>query len=538
MRADALLCVVLLTSGCAGLTPPVHGGARAFSQRGSPAPVLPGSVESKPTPRTPVADGGEEELVRHRRGQRVRMPGSIAIGASPEAMTRQAVEPGLLEADVFERLLVSAGLDDASALPPKGHQLTPDDAARVLGLLLTRPVTLGNFPPRMAAGHLLREVLEGGAVSQQELLRRVERFGGVAVLRPDGCVAWALSGKTQQRIAPVEWKDGAFRAHGFELGRFYDGRSGVYRLLDARFQLEHTPFVTEVYSDSDLVGCTLDGAQEAFVELALAIGGLFARSPDDALSALKNLPAGVAALIVNSPEYLERFRYMTEGEQIRAVSKLVTNLVATWGAATATTRTLRGMSAGAEVTVPVLSLSKEGTLAVKRIAASAESAASVLSGGPGAAIILQRASTAAKGSAPSGGPGQWAPAHESMKPRARRYQEQITGRSADDSYWVGGVGKNSGGVKFDGFEDGVLLEAKGPGYAKFFEELVPKRWFRNSGAKRLIEQAQRQLDVVRGKGIPVRWHVAEAEAADAIQALLDSANIRGIEVVYTAPLSL
>jgi hypothetical protein len=48
----------------------------------------------------------------------------------------------------------------------------------------------------------------------------------------------------------------------------------------------------------------------------------------------------------------------------------------------------------------------------------------------------------------------------------------------DESYWVGGIGQNSGGVKFDGFKDGVLLEAKGPGHAnKFLDDLSPKVWF-------------------------------------------------------------
>jgi len=75
----------------------------------------------------------------------------------------------------------------------------------VLALLLQRPVTLGNFPSRMAAAHLLREVLEGGEASCEELLRRVERFASVAVLRPDGYLAWTRNGRTQQKGAPVEW---------------------------------------------------------------------------------------------------------------------------------------------------------------------------------------------------------------------------------------------------------------------------------------------------------------------------------------------
>jgi hypothetical protein len=87
--------------------------------------------------------------------------------------------------------------------------------------------------------------------------------------------------------------------------------------------------------------------------------------------------------------------------------------------------------------------------------------------------------------------------HAPIRRRARAYQEQISGHSADGAYWVGGVGRNSGGVKFDGFKDGVLLEAKGPGYAEFFEGLEPKHWFQHVGARGLIEQARRQLEKVR-----------------------------------------
>jgi Restriction endonuclease fold toxin 5 len=190
--------------------------------------------------------------------------------------------------------------------------------------------------------------------------------------------------------------------------------------------------------------------------------------------------------------------------------------------------------AGAEATVPVLSLSAQGALAIERVSVPVGRAAAVLSGGPGAAIILQRASNAAKSAGPSKGPGQWGPAKESMKPPARRYQEQITGHAADDAYWVGGMSTKEGGVKFDGFKDGVLLEAKGPGYSKFFEGLEPKEWFRHSGAQGLIEQAQRQSDKVRGMGISIEWHVAEKHAATAIRKLLEDADVKGIKVIHTS----
>ncbi|MBZ4407865.1 restriction endonuclease fold toxin 5 domain-containing protein [Myxococcus sp. XM-1-1-1] len=434
--------------------------------------------------------------------------------------------------DAFDALLKSAGVEEQDALPVAGSALTPRHAARLLRTLQAKDVTLGQFPARVALGFMLREVLTTGEVSRAELVRRVERFKHLAVLRPDGCLAWVRSGRTQQRVAPVEWRAGAFRAHGFELGRFYDGRTGVFRLLNAELEEENGFPLADVHDDADVISRTLDGAEEAFVGLALSVGRFFSTSPADNLAALRQMPAAVVALLESSPEYLERFRYMTRGEQVQAVSRLMTNLIATWGTVSSATRTLQG-TAFATAEVPVLVLSADGAVAMRIVAAPVGRAAAVLSGGPGAAIILQRAGTAVKEGGPSKGPGQWGPAKESMSPRARRYQEQITGHSADEAYWVGGVGRDSGGVKFDGFERGVLLEAKGPGYAnKFLDNLTPRVWFEKSGAKALVDQAQRQL-AKAPEGTSIRWHIAEEKTAEAIKELFRVNGIDEIEVVFT-----
>ncbi|MFP2960780.1 hypothetical protein ACLEPN_23930 [Myxococcus sp. 1LA] len=290
----------------------------------------------------------------------------------------------------WEKLLADAGLSERDARPVVGSSLTPTHAARLLGTLLGKDVTLGQFPSRLAVGFMLREVLATGEVSRAELERRVGRFKHLAVLRPDGRIAWVRTGRTQQRVGDVEWKDGAFRARGFELGRFYDGRTGVFRLLNDELREESGFPLADVHDDADVISRTLDGAEEAFVGLALAVGKFFSTSPADNLAALRELPAAVVALLESSPEYLERFRYMTRGEQVQAVSKLVTNLIATWGTVSAATRTLEG-AALATAEVPVLALSGQGTAAMRIVAAPVGRAAAVLSGGPGAAIILQRA---------------------------------------------------------------------------------------------------------------------------------------------------
>ena len=532
MPAKALLLgLVLLTTGCASLHAPSGRAGPLIPRPLAAAPGLAENGHRPPTSPPAHTATGEEARSRHRRP--VRLPSTTVLSFSAEERTRHAVELGLLEVDAFEALLACAGLEDRDALPPRDGPLTPEDAARLLGLLGQRPVTRGSFPPRMAAGHLLREVLEGGAASRGELLRRVERFTTVAVLRPDGYLAWTRSGRTQQWVAPVEWRDGALRAGPFELGAFYSGRGGAFRLLDARWGEAGGGVLAEVYDDADYLSRTLDGAEEAFVGLALAVGQLLTTHPADTWAALRQWPSALAALVASSPEYLERFGYMTQGEQVKAVSKLLTDLISTWGAASATTRTLTGAQAGAEATVPALSLTAEGALVLERVAVPVGRAAAVLGGGPGAVVILHRTHTAAQTPAPSGGPGQWGPAQESMNPRSRAYQEQITGHSADEAYWVGGMSTRAGGVKFDGFKDSVLLEAKGLGYAKFFKGLKPKEWFQNSGAKALIEQADRQRKKVKGMGLRIEWHVAEAEAAEAIQRLLRGARIEGITVLHT-----
>ncbi|NVJ03889.1 hypothetical protein HUW63_01330 [Myxococcus sp. AM001] len=535
MRSNNVLlgCVALLFTGCVSLP---AGPGRTLSHTSRTATDAPGSRASNdeaPRASAPVPSvTPREEAPPLYRRKAVR---GVVTAASPVRAVAMAgnIRPDDVQPNAWEQLLTNAGLA-ARDERPLGGALTPTQAARLMEVLLGEPVTLRTFPPRMAAGFILREVMEGGEVTRQELVRRVERFAReqIAVLRPDGYLAWALTGRTQQRVATVEWKHGAFRAHGFELGRFFSGKGGVFRTVDAQLQVSDWRPLAEVYDDADVISRTLDGAEDAFVELYHALGQLLTR-PVDSLAELSHLPAGVVALIASSPMYWERFQSMTRGEQIREVSRLTTSMLITRGAASATTRTLKGMAVGAEVSVTALSLSAKGALALERVSVPAGRAAAALSGGPGAAIILQRANTASKGGAPSQGPGQWGPAKESMSTRARRYQEQITGHPADEAYWVGGTSTQAGGVKFDGFKDGVLLEAKGPGYARFFEGLKPKEWFRHSGAVDLVEQARRQTQTVQGTGIRIEWHVAEAAAVNPIRRLLDGADIEGIKVVHT-----
>lgn len=122
---------------------------------------------------------------------------------------------------------------------------------------------------------------------------------------------------------------------------------------------------------------------------------------------------------------------------------------------------------------------------------------------------------------PSSIAGQWTRTTESMSARAAAYQSAVTGRTTEVFI--------RNGVKFDGIANGVLLEAKGPGYANFVRNGSFQSWFR--GADGLVGQAQRQL--AAAEGVPVQWHFAERAAADATRRLFKNEGVTGIQILFT-----
>jgi hypothetical protein len=121
------------------------------------------------------------------------------------------------------------------------------------------------------------------------------------------------------------------------------------------------------------------------------------------------------------------------------------------------------------------------------------------------------------------GPGTWQPVTEHMSNRARTYQQRITGIAPD-------VGHVVNGVKFDGYRDGILLDAKDR-YAQFVDRRTGTfySWYR--GAQGLVDQASRQIQVAGST--PIVWHVSEPNAATAIRSLLQNNGLSSITVVYT-----
>ena len=447
-----VLGAVVLSTGCITVTPPA-GRGMLLDRNPRASSGLAGEVRDG-AQYAATGSNAPARLLR-RRGERVQ--GTEVAMVSPAEMAVRAVASGAVQVDAFEYLLALAGLDNFNDLPPRGAPLTPQEAARVLTVLMNKPVTLGSFPPRMAICHLLREVLEGGDVSREELLRRVERFKSVAVLRPDGYLAWTLNGRTQQKVGLVEWKEEAFRAGSFELGRFYTVSGWVFRQADAQLRpLMEGPPLAEVYDDADYIGRSLDGAEEAFVDLYHAMGQLLSH-PSDSIASLRHLPAGVAALIASSPEYLERFRYMTRGEQVKAVSKLATNLILTLGTAGGTASTLTRTLGGLEVTMPVLSLSADGLLAVRTVAVSAGTVTTTLEVGVGTISILHMASQGQ--SATGAGPSRPARSPNRAEPRIEDGNPQEGWQHIEARHITGTHPNGPGDLFAPGTSRAQLLEA-------------------------------------------------------------------------------
>ncbi|RKG70211.1 hypothetical protein D7W79_32125 [Corallococcus exercitus] len=160
------------------------------------------------------------------------------------------------------------------------------------------------------------------------------------------------------------------------------------------------------------------------------------------------------------------------------------------------------------------------------------SAVAVVDGVVEVTLASTAVTMAAMGPPPSssGGPGKWVQVNESMSPRAREYQAQVTGAPEGSAYRLQ---DGDTVVDFDGYDlvEDLLLEAKGPGYAKFIKDDMTVKEFYQGFIKTIV-QARRQLDMANGRHI--RWIIAEKRFADLLRATFEGENIM-IEVVHIQP---
>jgi hypothetical protein len=407
--------------------------------------------------------------------------------------------------------------------------------------LLATPLTLGNFGLRRMAAHLLLEVGGGGeVVTRDELHARMRRFSRVLVLRPDGYLVRATTGVAVQKAGQVVLaEDGTLRARRFEVGPFYAIEGRRLFPMDHRLEVPKGAPPAGLYEPDD--NPTLAVAEGAMLAVVDVVDGLYRLVffTGETLEGLAQLPGAVRQLYENSPQLWDEFRYKPYAEKVRTVSRLATGAVLTVG--TAGAGAAKAAAWGGKLgslTVPLLSLTGDGLLAVRLVAVPVGAVATAAAPAASATYVLHMATTSAQGAGggggwpPVGGPGQWVEDTSSMSEQARAYQAQVTGAPKG---WCYKVCRNGKCVEYDGFDpaEGVLLEGKARGYDQWFDkDLNPTHEF-YGGLEDMLTQAARQHRMAAGR--PIRWHVAEPRMVAVLRKHFDEANLGSIQVVHTPP---
>ncbi|MGW1804633.1 RICIN domain-containing protein [Streptomyces sp. NPDC002078] len=128
-----------------------------------------------------------------------------------------------------------------------------------------------------------------------------------------------------------------------------------------------------------------------------------------------------------------------------------------------------------------------------------------------------------------GGPGSWEWVHEGGKSaRTVAYEEQISGGVSDDfGYVVHNTPNPKGELKFDGYRNGVLLEAKA--YYSHVLQFRPK----------LVEEEfvpQAEAQVAAAPNTPIEWHIGEEDVFLKVKEVFSkNSRLSRIKVVYTPP---
>jgi hypothetical protein len=299
-------------------------------------------------------------------------------------------------------LLKRAGV--LAAAQSVSSELSPADAQRIIATLAKTIPSLVAYGPRKVVLHLMREVVaEGKSVFLGAIARHVRRFKPLVIVRPDGYLAGALDGRALQRAGRIQVERDAVRAGELEVGSFYFKYLGNLFRVDGDLQCTGN-IESELALEHGLgaVDSALDGVEDALGGMAAGIAQ-FIREPVRSLQALRELPAAVAALIENSPEYWQRFRAMPANDQIREVSRIISTLLLLYGSATGATARLTGAAGKlGNLTVQTLRLTGNGELALATVSVPVGQIATALGGGPGAVYILHMANT----SLPKGGSGE------------------------------------------------------------------------------------------------------------------------------------
>ncbi|MFF4499458.1 RICIN domain-containing protein [Streptomyces sp. NPDC001401] len=127
-----------------------------------------------------------------------------------------------------------------------------------------------------------------------------------------------------------------------------------------------------------------------------------------------------------------------------------------------------------------------------------------------------------------GGPGTWMAETENMTQADRAYEQLVTnGVPSGISYKVPADWRKSGYVKFDGYQNGTLIDAK--------NQALNDRMFTSDGKlqKWVTEPVKQAKDQARAAGdVPIIWYVSDERTATAFKYMMIDNDIKGITVIY------
>ena len=175
------------------------------------------------------------------------LPGLAGCARSTEGVFSQT-RAVLAAMDDFGMLLIGAGLSPEEL--PQGQDVSVQEASRLRLLLSLVGHSLRGFGPNVTADYLLAEVVtKGEAISRTTLGERLGRFQTLAVLRPDGYIVAAMTGKPLECAGPVGVENGALRAGDYRMGAFYANEGQGYREDTSLPRLPARAFFLEAAGD-------------------------------------------------------------------------------------------------------------------------------------------------------------------------------------------------------------------------------------------------------------------------------------------------
>ena len=128
----------------------------------------------------------------------------------------------LTEGDDFNWLQMKAGVEPEDMLVSQEITVQGARNQRAWIQFLVQDGHMASYGPRRTVEFCMEEIIAGGRpMPRSILIQRLERFRGRYVLRMDGYVVGALSGKPLQSVGPLRMEKGGIFGAGLRQGVFY-----------------------------------------------------------------------------------------------------------------------------------------------------------------------------------------------------------------------------------------------------------------------------------------------------------------------------